>query len=57
MSLADSHPNFLPDHLPLVGLGNVTVVLGDNLHEMSNPIFWEKKKKKHILKCLLKTFN
>ena len=22
-----------------------TLSIGDNLHEMSNPIFWEKKKK------------
>ena len=25
------------------------VSLGDNLHEMTNPIFWEKNKKKKII--------
>ena len=29
-------------------------VLGDNLHEMSNLIFWEINSQKHILFCLLK---
>ena len=23
------------------------VSIGDNLHEMSNPVFWEKKEKNH----------
>ena len=27
--------------------------IGDNLHVMSKPVFWEKNKK-NILKCLLK---
>ena len=30
------------------------VSIGDNLHEMSNPVFWENKK--NILKCRLLKF-
>ena len=33
-----------------------TVSLGDNLHEMSKHIFYQKKKKKSISKCHLLNF-
>ena len=29
---------------------------GDNLYDMSNPIFWDEKKKKKISKCHLLKF-
>ena len=34
-----------------------TLLLGDNLREMINPVYWEKKKKKKIKMSSAKNFT